>query len=97
MRTTLYLVSYDIREARRLRRVYRVMRGYGDHVQLSVFLCELSAQQLVELRGKLEAEIAAREDQVLIIPLGSRRQAVLDKVLAVGKPLSLPKLGARIF
>jgi len=28
----LYLVTYDICDPKRLRKVYRLMRGYGDHL-----------------------------------------------------------------
>lgn len=35
----LYIVTYDVCDARRLRRVFRLMRGYGDHIAvLSVSL-----------------------------------------------------------
>ena len=38
----VYLVTYDIRDDRRLRAVFKVMSGFGQHVQYSVFRCELS-------------------------------------------------------
>jgi CRISPR-associated protein Cas2 len=52
MRQT-YVVSYDISNPKRLRKVYQTMRGYGDHIQLSVFRCELNRRELVELRARL--------------------------------------------
>ena len=42
MRTS-YLVSYDICDDKRLRKVFQTMRGYGDHLQYSVFQCQLTA------------------------------------------------------
>ena len=69
MRKT-YLVTYDICEAKRLRRVYRVMLGYGEHLQYSVFRCELSAQELVEVRARLGEIIHHGQDQVLFLGLG---------------------------
>ncbi|HZT68334.1 MAG TPA: CRISPR-associated endonuclease Cas2, partial [Terriglobia bacterium] len=34
MRTS-YLVCYDISDDKRLRKVHKVMRGFGDHLQYS--------------------------------------------------------------
>ena len=42
MRTS-YLVCYDICDDKRLRKVFQTMRGYGDHLQYSVFECQLTA------------------------------------------------------
>ena len=50
MRTS-YLVCYDIREDKRLRKVFQLMRGYGDHLQYSIFECQLTATDLVRLRA----------------------------------------------
>lgn len=52
MRQT-YVVSYDVADPRRLRQVFKTMRGHGGWLQLSVFRCDLSAQELVELRVAL--------------------------------------------
>ena len=35
----LYIVAYDISDPRRWRRVFRLMNGYGEWLQLSVFQC----------------------------------------------------------
>lgn len=65
-----YIVSYDVCDAKRLRKVFKVMRGYGDWLQLSVFTCELNRRELVELRRDLAGVIDAKADQVLIIDIG---------------------------
>lgn len=69
MRQT-YVVSYDISHAKRLRKVYQTMRGWGDHIQLSVFRCELNRRELVELRSRLAEIINHNEDQVLFVDVG---------------------------
>lgn len=73
----LYIVTYDISSPGRLRAVYKTMRGFGDHIQYSVFRCVLSERQLVRLRARLEDIISPADDQVLFIPLGpaSKRKA----------------------
>jgi hypothetical protein len=45
------VVSYDISNDRRWRRVFKLMRGYGQWLQLSVFQCRLTARRRVELMG----------------------------------------------
>ncbi|MEM9489513.1 MAG: CRISPR-associated endonuclease Cas2, partial [Myxococcota bacterium] len=65
-----YLVCYDICDGRRLRLVYQTMRGYGDHLQLSVFRCDLSDAEKVKMVTELADIVQHDEDQVLIVPLG---------------------------
>ncbi|GIW72474.1 MAG: CRISPR-associated endoribonuclease Cas2 1 [Planctomycetota bacterium] len=89
----LYVVTYDISDPQRLRRVYETMRGYGDHVQLSVFLCELTARHLVLLRSALREIIHHEEDQVLFIYLGPADGARAAAIEALGRPFSAPRRG----
>lgn len=66
----LYIVTYDVCDDKRLRQVFRILLGYGDHMQYSVFRCELSERERAELSGKLGEVIKNDEDQVLLFPLG---------------------------
>jgi CRISPR-associated protein Cas2 len=65
----LYLVAYDICEPRRLRKVFKTMQGFGEHLQLSVFQCDLTAIDRIEMQAALEGIINRDEDEVLIIDL----------------------------
>ena len=40
-----YIVTYDIADARRWRRVFKTMNGFGEWLQLSVFQCRLSRRR----------------------------------------------------
>jgi CRISPR-associated protein Cas2 len=62
------LISYDIREAKRYRRVFKILKGYGHSVQYSVFRACLDDRTLEQLRWRLETELAP-EDSLLIIDL----------------------------
>lgn len=62
------LVCYDIREDRRLRRVAKLLEGYGERVQYSVFRVRLGATDEERLRWQL-TQTTAPEDSWLIIPL----------------------------
>jgi CRISPR-associated protein Cas2 len=63
-----YLVSYDIRDPKRLRRTAKKMCGYGERIQFSLFRCRLGEREVERLRWELK-KIVAPEDDVLIIGL----------------------------
>ena len=69
MRRDRLLASYDIREPKRLRRVAKTMEAYGSRVQYSVFVCDLSLRELVDLKEELRA-ILKPEDSVMFVSLG---------------------------
>ncbi|HQL63267.1 MAG TPA: CRISPR-associated endonuclease Cas2 [bacterium] len=85
----LYIIMYDIADDKRLRLVFRIMRGYGDHLQYSVFRCELSRREKFEMIGELEEVIHHQEDQVLLVPLGPARGDTERSIEALGKPYTL--------
>ncbi len=66
----VYVVCYDISNDRRLRKVYKVMRGFGAHIQLSVFRCELSPRERIEMIAALAPIIDHDQDQVLLVDVG---------------------------
>ena len=67
MRNT-YLVTYDIRDDKRLRQVFKAMRDFGDHLQYSVFECQFTPTDLARCRHVLGELINHAEDQVLFSP-----------------------------
>jgi CRISPR-associated protein Cas2 len=69
MRQT-YLVCYDICDDKRLRKVFRIMRGYGDHLQYSIFECQFTRVDLARCQQELALVIKPDEDQVLFVDLG---------------------------
>jgi CRISPR-associated protein Cas2 len=87
----VFIVSYDVADPKRLRKVFRTMRGFGDHVQLSVFRCELSAKELVELRNRLTADIDHRHDQVLFVDVGPVEGRGSNSIAAIGKAYESPE------
>lgn len=72
-----YLVCYDIREPRRLARVYQLMKGKGLHIQYSVFHCRLTWPELLELKEKLAGLIDERADDVRLYPLPSEEKVIV--------------------
>lgn len=63
-----HLVSYDIRDQRRWRPAYKLLRGHGERLQYSVFRVRATATQIERLRWELE-KILDEEDDLLIVSL----------------------------
>jgi len=89
-----YVVTYDVSDPRRLRQVYRTMLGFGDHLQLSVFRCELNARELVELRAKLRGIVHHMEDQVLFVHVGPADGRVATAFSTMGRSYESPERAA---
>lgn len=80
-----FIVTYDVSDPKRLRKVFKTMQGYGEHLQLSVFRCELNARELVELRAKLARIIHHDLDQVLFVDMGPAEGRGRDAIRALGQ------------
>ncbi len=65
-----FLVCYDIADPTRLRKVHRVMRDFGDGIQLSVFACELSPKDKAQLEERLLRVLNQDVDQIIFFRLG---------------------------
>jgi CRISPR-associated protein Cas2 len=88
-----FLIAYDIREPKRLRRVCRTMEEYGERLQYSVFICDLSRTELVHARRQVETEMNLNEDSVVIVDLGDTDSA---RFTFVGRRSPLPTNDTKI-
>lgn len=95
MRQT-YIVTYDVCHPKRLRKVFKTMKGYGEHLQLSVFRCELDHRELVELRARLGGIINHDEDQVLLVDIGPEDGRGSTSISAVGRVYTSPERRALV-
>jgi CRISPR-associated protein Cas2 len=68
----LYLIAYDIRHPRRLRKVLRVVKAYTTGGQKSVHECFLSATEKAELKRALAKIIHGQTDSVVFVRLDPR-------------------------
>jgi CRISPR-associated protein Cas2 len=91
-----YLVTYDIADPKRLRRVFKVLKGFGTHLQLSVFSCDLTDLSLVLLKTELMKEIHATEDAVLIVDVGPSDGRGTTAFECLGRGTKPPERGPRI-
>jgi CRISPR-associated protein Cas2 len=81
----MMLISYDVATEtaggkRRLRRVARACRDYGQRVQYSVFECEVDPAQWVKLRARLIAEIDPETDSLRFYRLGANWKGRVEHV-----------------
>ena len=89
-----YLLTYDIRDDRRLRAVANCVEGYGDRMQYSVFLCDLSPTELVYLRTDLDQIIRPSEDSIMLVDLGAETSP--SRIVFLGQHQRVPGHGATI-
>lgn len=84
MRTT-YLVCYDIADEKRLRRVFKICKNFGNHLQFSVFECDLTSTEKIEMQSQLQEIISNADDQVLFVRLGPSESRGNREIHALGK------------
>lgn len=80
----LYVVSYDIREPKRWKKVYQAMHGFGERLQLSVFQCRLGKERVLKMEDILRRLVNQAEDHVVILDLGPAEN-VKPRVSSIGK------------
>ena len=73
-----WLIVYDIRDAKRLGKVEKIMASYAYRVQKSVFEGEITEKNLTRLKNELQRTIDYDEDQVTIYEFDSIRYAAKD-------------------
>lgn len=84
-----YLVSYDISDPKRLRKVARILEGFGVRLQYSVFECPLDDLRLAKLKAELQDSLNHEEDQVLFVSLGSTSKDASLIIDAMGLPYEI--------
>ncbi|MCC6427301.1 MAG: CRISPR-associated endonuclease Cas2 [Phycisphaerales bacterium] len=91
-----YLVCYDVRNDKRLRRIHKLMKAYGEPWQYSVFYCTLKAIDRVRLENGLREIMNQKEDQVLIVDLGSNEDAARESSTFMGVGVPEPESGMTV-
>jgi CRISPR-associated protein Cas2 len=85
MRIT-YLVCYDIADDKRLKRVFKTCKNFGDHLQYSIFECDLNDAEKVTLETALKEVIDQKKDQVIFVRLGPAEGRGDRVITALGMP-----------
>lgn len=92
-----YLLAYDIRESRRLRRVHRVAKAWGYPLQYSVFVCDLTKSELLMMKRDLLAEMSIAQDSIGIFDLGPPDGRGIRCVEFIGQSRDLPSDDADVW
>ena len=91
-----YIVSYDISDPKRLKRMFKMMRGFGDPLQYSVFYCDLSEQEKIMLISKITETIHHREDRVMLVDIGPVKGRAEECVEFLGLSITFETTSATI-
>ncbi len=84
-----YFVAYDIMDSQRLTRTYKTMLGWGDRVQYSVFVCNLSPSELIFMQNDLDNIVNLKEDRIVIINTGSAEIPMSRNVITMGTQINM--------
>lgn len=94
----MVLITYDVDTTtkagqKRLRKVAKACVDYGQRVQNSVFECNISEAQLVQLKSILESYINDTTDSIHVYYLGNNWQRRIDRM---GKETAYDPTGSLI-
>lgn len=67
------------------------MRGFGDHLQYSVFRCALTERERLRLTTLLTQVINDDEDQVLFVDLGAFDSTSQERYATLGRIMLHPR------
>lgn len=91
-----WLVAYDIRDDVRLRRVHDIVRSHGARLQYSVFLCDLTSIEKLNLKSALRDMLNQHADSVVFIDLGEPDRPGGAAIEFMGTSLPMPTTGPTI-
>lgn len=83
-----YLISYDIRDAKRWRVAYRRLKGIGERIQYSLFRARMNRTEMEKLRWELERLLTDEDDLMFVhlCPGCSARIHVRNEANDFGEP-----------
>ncbi|MDW8278967.1 MAG: CRISPR-associated endonuclease Cas2 [Anaerolineales bacterium] len=82
--TRFYIVAYDISSDKRRNKVHKILSGFGQWTQFSLFELFVTDKEMVLLQSKLEKVLNVEKDSVRFYPLCA---ACLKQVETVGSAL----------
>lgn len=91
MKRHRHLVAWDIAHPRRLQKVRKIALDFGNPLQKSVFVCELTGAEKGRLQERLAKVLKPSEDQVVFLDLGHCEREVEEFLEWLGLPCALPE------
>lgn len=80
-----YVLAYDVPDDRRRARLAKVLSQFGDRVQYSVFVADLSPAARVRLVDAVEVVLNIAEDSLLLCDLGLADGVEDDRFSYIGQ------------
>lgn len=80
-----YLCTYDVADDKRRNKLFETLKDNGEHVQYSVFLCELNDREHALLSSQCREILHEGEDQLLILDVGSAIIDLAQNLTSIGK------------
>jgi len=88
--THFYIVAYDLSSDKRRNKVHKILSGFGQWTQYSLFELFVTDKELILLQNKLEKVLNPEQDSVRFYPLCA---ACIKNVETVGsEPPTEPKI-----
>ncbi len=81
--SSLYVVAYDIPDDKRRTKIHKVLKGFGQWTEFSLFECFLTKKELLQMRAKLDKHLDPQEDKVRIYLICD---ACMGRIETVGIP-----------
>ena len=85
-----YILCYDVRDDRRLRRTAKVAERWGDRIQYSVFVCDLTSVERARLEAELRGVVDLRVDLAFLIDIGAPGRSSERRFHWVTPPMAFP-------
>ncbi|MGZ3647131.1 MAG: CRISPR-associated endonuclease Cas2 [Ktedonobacteraceae bacterium] len=64
--SSLYVVAYDISDDKRRNKIHKILKGFGQWTEFSLFECFLTRKELLQMRAKLDKYLDSNTDKVRV-------------------------------
>ena len=81
--SSLYVVAYDIPDDKRRTKIHKILKGFGQWTEFSLFECFLTRKELLQMQAKLDKYLDPRKDKVRIYFICD---ACLTRIETIGIP-----------
>ena len=90
---TRYLLCYDVRDERRLRRTIKVAEAWGYRLQYSVFVCDVDEVERARLERSLRDVLDVTVDRAVLVDLGPSGSSISRRLHWISSPVPFPESG----
>ena len=81
--SSFYVVAYDIPDDKRRTKIHKILKGFGQWTEYSLFECFLTRKELLQMRAKPGKYLDPRKDKVRIYMLC---ESCLTRIETIGIP-----------